>query len=148
MRTPASIKHHPIHPMLIALPIGLWVFSFVCDIAARVNIGAIDWSKTAWVTMVGGTVGALLAAIPGLIDFISIKDPRTKRIGWVHMALNLAAVAVYAANVCVRDGGQRQGALPFGLSLLGLALIAVSGWYGAEMIYEHNVGVREDHAPL
>ena len=32
MRTPASIAQDQIHPMLIPLPIGLWVFSFICDL--------------------------------------------------------------------------------------------------------------------
>jgi uncharacterized membrane protein len=27
MRTPAQIAKHPIHPMLVPIPIGLWIFS-------------------------------------------------------------------------------------------------------------------------
>jgi len=32
MRTPASIYKHPIHPMLVVFPIGLWIFSLACDL--------------------------------------------------------------------------------------------------------------------
>ena len=32
MPTPASIGRHPIHPMLVDLPIGLWVFSVAADL--------------------------------------------------------------------------------------------------------------------
>jgi uncharacterized membrane protein len=32
MGSPASIKKHPIHPMLVALPIGLWIFALACDV--------------------------------------------------------------------------------------------------------------------
>ena len=39
MRTPASIAGHPIHPMLVPIPIGLWIFSFVCDLAYAELLG-------------------------------------------------------------------------------------------------------------
>ena len=32
MRAPASISKHPIHPILIVFPVGLWIFSLVCDL--------------------------------------------------------------------------------------------------------------------
>src|SRR5687767_5627788 len=71
MRTPASIAGHPIHPMLVAIPIGLWVFSFVCDLfVLSGRTGA--WPTVALYTMVGGIVGALLAAVPGFIDLLSL----------------------------------------------------------------------------
>ena len=34
MTTPASIKGHPLHTILVALPVGLWVFALVADLAA------------------------------------------------------------------------------------------------------------------
>lgn len=37
MRTPASIGKHPIHPMLIVFPIGLWIFSLACDLIRLVG---------------------------------------------------------------------------------------------------------------
>jgi hypothetical protein len=41
-------------------------------------------------TMVAGIIGALVAAVPGLIDFFSISDPRAGRIGLVHLCINTA----------------------------------------------------------
>jgi len=32
MPSPARIKGHPIHVMLVAYPIGLWTFSVICDV--------------------------------------------------------------------------------------------------------------------
>ena len=32
MRTPASINGHPVHPMLVTIPIGLWIFSLAADV--------------------------------------------------------------------------------------------------------------------
>src|SRR3712207_1913155 len=72
MRTPASIAGHPIHPMLIPLPIGLWIFSFVCDVVYVTGFGGDQWLTVAFYTMVGGVVGAMIAALPGIIDMLSL----------------------------------------------------------------------------
>src|SRR5207248_7202313 len=46
MQTPASIARHPIHPMLVPIPIGLWIFSFVCDL-----VHAFGAQGDAWTTL-------------------------------------------------------------------------------------------------
>ena len=65
MRTPASIPKHPIHPMLIVFPIGLWVFSLISDVIFLLRENPL-WNDIAFYTMIGGLSGALLAAIPRL----------------------------------------------------------------------------------
>jgi uncharacterized membrane protein len=58
--------------MLVPLAIGLWIFSLVCDlIHLRAGADAV-WATVAFYTMGGGIVGALLAAVPGLIDLLSL----------------------------------------------------------------------------
>ena len=44
MRTPASIAGHPIHPMLVPIPIGLWIFSLVCDLVHAGGSGNPAWA--------------------------------------------------------------------------------------------------------
>ncbi len=73
MRTPASISKHPIHPMLVVFPIGLWVFSFICDLIGLAMGMPSTWTTVAFYTMVGGLVGALLAAVPGLSIYFTIR---------------------------------------------------------------------------
>ena len=75
MSSPASIKKHPLHPMLVGFPIGLWVFALVCDVVHAVSGSAI-WQTVATFCVAGGIVGALLAAVPGLIDYFSIDEAR------------------------------------------------------------------------
>ncbi|HET8645960.1 MAG TPA: DUF2231 domain-containing protein, partial [Vicinamibacteria bacterium] len=101
MKTPASILGHPIHAMLVALPIGLWVFALVADVAAAMTGGA-HWRTVAFYTMAGGVVGALLAAVPGLVDLLSLRGTAAFGTGVRHMVLNLAAVAVFGLNVFLR----------------------------------------------
>jgi uncharacterized membrane protein len=74
MRTPASIFNHPVHPMLIVFPIGLWIFSLTCDLIRLAGGSGNAWSTVALFSMVGGLIGALLAAIPGFIDYFFYQE--------------------------------------------------------------------------
>ena len=73
MRAPASIFKHPIHPMLIVFPIGLWIFSLVCDFVRLAGASSETWSTVAFFSMIGGLIGALCAAVPGFIDLLFYK---------------------------------------------------------------------------
>ena len=139
MRTPASIAGHPIHPMLVPLAIGLFIFSFVCDLfLVSGREGA--WATVALYTMVGGIAGALLAAVPGLIDLLSLPEgPRRTAI--IHMAINLTVVALFVVNAWMRMRGADPRGTPIVLSGIALVLLVISGWLGGKMVYEHGVGV-------
>src|SRR6185503_6197648 len=101
MRTPANIAGHPVHPMLVTIPIGLWVFSLICDFVF-VYTGDARWAVTAYFTLGGGIIGALLAAVPGLLDLLGLRDTRAHRLGTYHLVMNLAIVAVQAVNFWLR----------------------------------------------
>ncbi len=75
MRTPASIAGHPLHAMLIVFPVGLLIFSLICDLCSLGSANPATWATVALYTMVGGFIGALVAAVPGLIDLLSLTDP-------------------------------------------------------------------------
>jgi uncharacterized membrane protein len=147
MRTPASIARHPIHPMLIPLPIGLWVFSFVCDLAFAFGTQNPVWKTVALYSMVGGLIGALAAAVPGLIDLLSLPaGPRGTAVA--HMSINLVVVALFAINIWMRIRSGDAGAAsntPVWLSVLAIALLLVSGWLGGKLVYERGVAVDTDN---
>jgi uncharacterized membrane protein len=143
MRTPASIAGHPMHPMLITLPVGLFIFSLLCDLVAVLSAAPATWHTVAFYTMVGGFVGALIAAMPGFADFLSITDERVRRIAIMHMALNLIVVTLYGVNIWLRVDGDDSGT-PLLLSLLAVALLGASGWLGGSMVYRHGVGVNAE----
>ncbi|HEY9446402.1 MAG TPA: DUF2231 domain-containing protein [Burkholderiales bacterium] len=140
MRTPASIAKHPIHPMLVPIPIGLWIFSLVCDLTFLLGSGASLWYTLAFYTMIGGLIGAVLAAIPGFIDMLSLAGLR-RRIALTHMTLNLVIVALYAANIGMRINGAENSTLPIILSVIAIAMLLVSGWLGGHMVYVYRVAV-------
>lgn len=145
MRTPASIAGHPIHAMLITIPVGLFIFSLVCDVVSTQSAEPATWALVAFYTMVGGLVGALAAAIPGLIDLLSLQDPGIRKTAITHMSINLVVVALYAINIWLRmKSGTNVGA-PVVLSVIAVAMLAVSGWLGGKMV--HLAGVGVDVAP-
>jgi uncharacterized membrane protein len=136
--------------MLIPFPIALWIFSLVADLIYlwRGNPAWRDW--VAFYTLLGGIIGAALAAVPGLIDWLSIKDRGVKKIADWHARLNVLALLIFAASFYLRTtGGARLvgGSLtvPFLLSVVGVILITISGWLGGEMVYAHGVAVEPQH---
>jgi uncharacterized membrane protein len=96
--------------------------------------------------MVGGTVAALLAAPFGLLDLLSVGNPGTRRIGIMHMSLNLVIVAMFAVNLWLRTRQVTGEGLPTTLSAIAVLLLVGSGWLGGEMVYVHGVGVEPPEA--
>lgn len=143
METPASVAKHPIHPMLIGIPIGLWLFSLACDLLSLLPQASDNWKVVAFYSMAGGIIGAFIAAIPGLIDMLSLPKP-LRNIALMHMALNLTVIALYVANVWLRSHAV-QTMTPLWLSIAAVLLLGVSGWLGGKMVYEHGVGVQTPH---
>ena len=141
--TPASIKRRPIHPMLIAFPIGLWVFSLICDIVF-LAVGTAAWRTVALWSMGGGIIGGLLPAIPRFIDWTSIHDEPTGRIATIQMVLNLCVVVLYVINWALRFHGPPVAPGPFVLSIIGILVLCISEWLGGTLVYEHRVAVSED----
>jgi uncharacterized membrane protein len=146
METPASVHHHPLHTILVAIPIGLWLFSFTCDVAVAVSDSsdvANLWFTIAYYAMLGGFAGALLAAVPGLIDYAALPDGRLRKLAAKHMAINLVVVALYALNLWIRADEAAGFGVVMGLSALALCLLATSAWIGGELVHVHGVGVAD-----
>ena len=143
MRTPANIAGHPIHPMIVPIPIGLWVFSFACDLIYAFGSHNPVWKTVALYSMIGGLIGGLIAAIPGLVDLLSLPSG-PKQTALAHMGINLTIVALFAVNAWLRvRAGDAPDAsnTPFWLSVVAIALLLVSGWLGGKLVYEGGVAV-------
>lgn len=144
MSTRITVAGHPIHPMLVTIPIGLWVFSLICDFVF-VYTGDTRWAVTAYFTLGGGIIGALPAALPGLLDLLGLHDPRAHRIATYHLVLNLAIVAAQAVNFWLRMQADGDAAvLPRAISMVAVAALIVSGWLGGQLV--HVLGVTQPQA--
>lgn len=149
MASKASIGGHPVHPILIPFPIALWSTSFATDVVFYFfrNPSLILISKF---MLAAGCLGAVAAAVPGIIDWLSIKDPGVKRIANWHARLNIIALIVFAISLYLRMSTGAHWVnyslrIPVLLSFLGVILISISGWLGGELAYKHGVGVSPQH---
>jgi len=146
MASPASIGRHPVHPMIIPFPIGLWVFSLVADLIYLWRGNPIWKDSIAFYALLAGIITAAIAAVPGLIDWLSITDKAVVKIANWHARLNVIALLIFVANFYLRTaGGSRLVTSSYMiavlLSVLGVVLITISWWLGGEMVYRHGVAV-------
>lgn len=139
---------HPFHPTLVTVPIGAWVASVVFDIAALASSEEErTFAEGAYWLIAIGIVGAVLAAVLGLVDLLGIpRGTKAFRTGITHMSLNLTVVILFAINFAVRAGQDYEKASVFGfvLSLIGLALLGASGWLGGKLAYRYGVRVADE----
>src|SRR6266404_5560475 len=105
--------HHPLHPLLVHFPIGLFFFSFVLDMAGLIFRSEAGLVAGAFYSMALGLVGALIAAGPGFVYYFGIRrDHPARRTATWHMRLNLCVVVLYAANLYLRRGSLAVESVP------------------------------------
>lgn len=122
---------HPMHPVLVQLPIGLWTSALVLDLIA------VDKTKAAR-TLIGlGVLSALPAVASGVSDWID-TDKAEARVGMVHAAANSAALACFSVSWFRRGGGRHSGVF---WSTLGTALATAGGFLGGHLAYSLGIGV-------
>lgn len=139
---------HPVHPILITIPIGAWLSSFVFDIISRVTEDE-TYYKGAYVLIGIGIAGAVLAAFFGLLDLLTLPTgTRVFQIAIAHMILNLFAVALFAVDFGLRMGLYSDfSATPPGLIVLSagaLLLLSLSGYLGGKMVFHYGVRVTRE----
>jgi nitrite reductase/ring-hydroxylating ferredoxin subunit/uncharacterized membrane protein len=135
---------HPLHPLLVHFPIGLFVISLLFDVSQVFNTGETA-VLGAFYTLFAGLIMAVLAAIPGLADWSDIRaDHPAKKPATLHMWLNLALIIVYALNLVLRLivlDVTPTPLVPILLSVVGVGIISVSGYLGGKIVYDDGVGV-------
>lgn len=143
----AGTYGHPIHPLLVTVPIGVWIASLVFDVTAFTTDSRSMAEGAYWLIGIG-ILGALVAAIWGLIDLMTIpRGTEAWRTGLSHMLLNAGVTLVFAVSFLVRmNDGYRE--IPSGmllaLSVVALAALTVSGWLGGRLSYRFGVRVASD----
>ena len=147
MRATANIAGHPIHPMLIPFPIGLWVFSFVADLIFLWRGNPVWAEYIAFYTLLAGIIGAALAAVFGIVDWLGLRGTDAVPTANYHAVFNVVALLIFIASCYLRtvSGMHTTGGsfkIPFLLSLIGIILIAISGYLGGELVFRYGVGVE------
>jgi nitrite reductase/ring-hydroxylating ferredoxin subunit/uncharacterized membrane protein len=148
MRSKASIDGHPLHPALIPFP-----FAFLCgalgfDLAGRVFANA-GWWSTGYYLAVVGVVSALIAAIPGFIDYARTVPPRSSGHSRAtsHMLLALVSVAFFALAAWFRHSAAAPpSAVVLGLEIVGALVLGAAGSMGGTLVTRNQISVDGRYA--
>jgi nitrite reductase/ring-hydroxylating ferredoxin subunit/uncharacterized membrane protein len=141
-----ALLKHPLHPALVHYPIGLLTLSLLLDIAYWFSNG-LEWlTQGAVYAMVGGIGFALLAAIPGLLDWSEIRiDHPGKKWANIHMVMNLFIVGLFSLNLFLRlrvfEAETTVPTIALILSIVGIGLLFFSGYLGGMLVYDQGIGV-------
>jgi len=121
---------HPLHPLLVTVPVGAWASSLVFD--------ALGDDSAASTLIALGAASALPTAFTGMHDWSSTMGAE-RRVGFVHAGFNTLALTAYVGSLVARRRGRRG--LGIILSLVGMAGVSGGGWLGGHLSYAMGVGV-------
>lgn len=147
MRSRASIKSHPIHPILIPFPIAFFTGTFLA------HAGGLIWShtdllKTAYYLNIAGVAFALLAAIPGIIDFICTVPPKSsgKKRAAQHGITNVIMLLIFTLAFFYRRNENANQTILLAMEVTGISLMTIAGWMGGTLVYRNQIGVDPRYA--
>ncbi len=143
MESHARAFGHPIHPMLIVFPLGLFVMALIFDILYYIT-GAVGLATAAFWDIIAGVIVGLIAAAFGLWDWLAIPaDTRAKRIGLLHGGGNVVVVVLFFVSWLIRLGmaDHRPNVAGFILEIIATALVFFTAWLGGELVDRLGVGV-------
>src|SRR5687767_10424240 len=102
---------HPLHPVLVQVPVGSWVSAGLLD--------AIPPLRPAATVLIGtGVAAAVPASLSGAADW-SEQDVGVRRLGALHAVLNTAALGLYAGSLAARKRGRSGAGLALAYAGLG-----------------------------
>jgi uncharacterized membrane protein/nitrite reductase/ring-hydroxylating ferredoxin subunit len=148
MRSKASIKGHPLHPMLIAFPVAFATAEPVTDLAAMLGDWPSLWTVGAY-SSIAAVVTGLIAGLPGTIDYLTIIPPNSsaKTRATYHMIVNVVALGVMAASWWFRNW---ETLMPENIAIVlefaSITIMSVGGWMGATLVYRNQIGVDHRYA--
>jgi uncharacterized membrane protein len=139
---------HPFHPLLVTLPIGSWVAGLVFDIISKNSQSHQDaFARGAFVLVLIGIIGAVVAAIFGFMDFLTIPSRTPARsTALAHMALNTLVLVIMVVNAVVRknQGLDSVSNTALALTIIALILLGASGSLGGKLSYTYGVRVADE----
>jgi len=146
MHSSASIKGHPIHPMLIVYPFAFLTGAFGFSAAAAAS-GNRHLRDVADHLVPTGIAAGLLAAVPGLVDYLNSVPPHSsgKTRAAKHALLNVSGLGLFAASWLLRRRRDRVAA-PLVFQGLGTAAMSIAGYLGGTLVYRNQIGVDHRYA--
>lgn len=141
-----KVAGHAVHPMLIPLPLGMFLGTLIFDVVYLIT-DDLQFATVSFFMAVLAGVGGVAAAATGAVDFKNIPaGTRAKRVGWVHAIGNDVVIALFALSAFLRYRADdyEPSAIALALTFAGAAASFVTGWLGGELVERLGVGVDSD----
>ncbi|MDF3078634.1 MAG: Rieske 2Fe-2S protein [Sphingobacteriaceae bacterium] len=131
--------------MLIGLPIGFFVGTVAFDVLS-LFLGKPSFWQTGSHLEAAGIISAVLAAIPGIIDFRYTVPPNSsaKKRAAKHGLLNSSMLIIFTAAYFLRD--DLAAGYIVAMEVIGAALMTYSGWLGGTLVHRNQIGVDPRYA--
>lgn len=131
---------HPVHPLLVTVPIGAWVCAPVLDLG-------FGQREAAQRLVTIGLLATPPAVVVGLADFSELDLPQ-QRVGALHAVTNVVSAACFVRTS--RCQARREDTAARTWTMLGLLAVAAGGALGGHLSYAQAAGVhrwQSEHAP-
>jgi uncharacterized membrane protein/nitrite reductase/ring-hydroxylating ferredoxin subunit len=144
MRSKIHLKGHPLHPILVALPIAFFIGTLVFDV-----LGYFTSNDNYWITgyylEIAGIASAVLAAIPGIVDYASVVPPNSsaKKRATKHGILNVLLLLIFGFVWFYRRSEDASATTILIGEVIGVILLSFSGWLGGTLVHRNQIGI--DH---
>lgn len=147
MRSRAHFKAHPIHPALIPFPFAFLWGAAIFDLLHVVS-GRDDFTITASHLTVAGLIAGVLAAIPGVIDYVYAVPPDSsgKQRATKHAVGNVTALCLFLAAWILRNPDGTMVTTTLVLEVCGAAVMAWAGMLGGELVVRNMISVDHRYA--
>jgi uncharacterized membrane protein len=149
MKTRVRALGHPVHPMLIVFPLGLFVTAVVFDLVQLISDDNTFGQVGYW-NIAAGLIGAVFAAVTGLVDWTAIPaGTRAKRVGRLHAGGNTVVLLLFLISWLVRMNNTDHvaGGGVFTLEVIALLVSGVAAWLGGELVDRLGIGVDDNANP-
>lgn len=123
---------HPVHPLLVQVPVGSWLSAAVLDLRP-------GRSREAGLLVGVGLATAAPAALAGAVDWAELHREQS-RVGLVHAMANWAAVGLYTTSLVCRAKGRTGAGRAYGF--LGLTAVGIGGMLGGHLAYRQASGAN------
>ena len=144
---------HPIHPMLVHFPIALLFVSVFFDLLSFYT-GREDFKKGAFWLLILGWIAGLAATLTGIlseevVEKAGVPEAAIER----HEFFALTTLALFVGLMLVRfwirnRWSSRDRLVYMGVALVGLSLLATTGFWGGDLVYRYGAGVQTNRSEV
>lgn len=147
MYSKVKLAGQPLHTMLISFPITFYTITFAQLVLYQFFNVDDFWYKSALHCNYAAVATALVAVVPGIIDytFRIPKNSEARKVGVRHVTLNLVALALYAINAAMLWNTENTPILNLNsmvwLTGFGFVFVLSASYNGWALVGRYKAGV-------